>query len=94
MGLIHQSVPPGGLAEAAENCWDSWPRSHRGAPAGQRRALANSQHATLGQSMAHELSDLELSGPQRRFQEGLSAFRDRRTPDFRAVRKDRHGPDL
>ena len=31
--------------------------------------------------MAHELSGLELSARSADFKEGLSAFRDRRTPD-------------
>ena len=47
-----------------------------------KQAINYGLHATLGQSMAHELASLELSCRTADFKEGLAAFRDRRTPDF------------
>ncbi len=81
-GLIHQSVHPDALAEAAEKLLGQLASGPTVALGLAKRALADAQHATLGQSMAHELADLELSSRSADFKEGLAAFRDRRTPDF------------
>ena len=47
-----------------------------------KQALAYGQHATLAQSLHQELYDLELSCRTSDFKEGLSAFRQRRAPQF------------
>lgn len=47
-----------------------------------KQALAYGAHATLAQTMAQELSNLELSCRTGDFKEGLEAFTQRRSPDF------------
>ena len=47
-----------------------------------KQAINYGLHATLVQSMAHELASLELSCRTTDFKEGLAAFRDRRAPEF------------
>ncbi len=81
-GLIHQAVGPDNLPGAAEDLLARLATGPTVALGLAKRAIAYGQHATLGQSMAHELSDLELSARSADFKEGLAAFRDRRAPDF------------
>lgn len=81
-GLIHQAVGPDNLPGAAEDLLARLASGPTVALGLAKRAIAYGQHATLGQSMAHELSDLELSARSADFKEGLAAFRDRRAPDF------------
>jgi 2-(1,2-epoxy-1,2-dihydrophenyl)acetyl-CoA isomerase len=47
-----------------------------------KQAINYGLHATLSQSMSHELASLELSCRTTDFKEGLAAFRERRNPDF------------
>ncbi len=82
-GLIDRCVPASDLAAAADDLLIRLASGPTVALGLAKRALAYSQHATLAQSLEHELFDVELSCRTGDFKEGLTAFRERRTPNFR-----------
>lgn len=82
-GLIHQAV---GLPELGDTVEELVGRLASGPTAAiglAKQAMAFGQHATLPQSLTQELFNLELSCRTGDFKEGLEAFRQRRTPEFR-----------
>ena len=81
-GLIHQAVAPGDLEAATEDLMSRLATGPTVALGLAKQAINYGMNATLTQSMAHELSSLELSCRTTDFKEGLAAFRDRRDPDF------------
>ncbi|OHU98317.1 enoyl-CoA hydratase/isomerase family protein [Mycobacterium talmoniae] len=81
-GLIHQATDPAELDAAAEALLARLASGPTVALGLTKQALNYGQHATLPQSMTHELSSLELSCRTGDFKEGLAAFQQRRTPDF------------
>lgn len=81
-GLIHAAVPADevdGEAEALAARLAGGPTVAIGLA---KQAIAFGQHATLGQALNQELSNLELSCRTADFKEGLAAFTERRDPDF------------
>jgi 2-(1,2-epoxy-1,2-dihydrophenyl)acetyl-CoA isomerase len=81
-GLIHQAVGP---AELDERCEELIARLAAGPTVAlglAKQAIHYGQHATLSQSMTQELFGLELSCRTKDFKEGLTAFRERRPPQF------------
>lgn len=81
-GLIHQAVEPGQITAVADDLVTRLASGPTVAIGLAKQAINFGQHATLHQSMAHELAGLELSCRTADFKEGLAAFRGRRAPDF------------
>jgi 2-(1,2-epoxy-1,2-dihydrophenyl)acetyl-CoA isomerase len=81
-GLIHQAVAPADLDEATDELLARLVAGPTVALGLAKQAINYGQHATLSQSMTHELHDLEISCRTTDFKEGLAAFRERRTPQF------------
>jgi 2-(1,2-epoxy-1,2-dihydrophenyl)acetyl-CoA isomerase len=81
-GLIHQSVDPAELDDAAARLLARVAAGPTVALGLAKQALHYAQHSTLPQAMTQELLDLELSCRTGDFKEGLAAFRDRRPPQF------------
>jgi len=81
-GLIHHTVSLAELDDATEQLLTRLASGPTVAIGLTKQALNFGQHASLGQSMTQELSNLELSCRTNDFKEGLKAFRERRTPDF------------
>jgi 2-(1,2-epoxy-1,2-dihydrophenyl)acetyl-CoA isomerase len=81
-GLIHQAVDPTELDRATEELLTRLASGPTVALGLAKQAIHYGQHATLSQSMTHELFDLELASRTKDFKEGLAAFRERRPPRF------------
>lgn len=81
-GLIHRSVCPAELDDVTAELVARLAAGPTVALGLAKQALHYGQHATLTQSMTQELFDLELSCRTKDFKEGLTAFRDRRPPQF------------
>jgi len=82
-GLIHQALEPTELDRATEELLTRLAAGPTVALGLTKQALHYGQHATLNESMTQELFDLELSCRTYDFKEGLTAFRERRPPEFR-----------
>jgi 2-(1,2-epoxy-1,2-dihydrophenyl)acetyl-CoA isomerase len=81
-GLIHDAVDTFALDDAAGALLNQLAEGPTVAIGLAKQAIHYSLHATLPQAMNQELYNLELSCRTGDFKEGLSAFRDRRTPEF------------
>lgn len=81
-GLIHQATAPEDVDAATEDLLSRLASGPTVAIGLAKQAINYGLHATLTQSMNHELASLELSCRTKDFKEGLAAFRDRRDPDF------------
>jgi 2-(1,2-epoxy-1,2-dihydrophenyl)acetyl-CoA isomerase len=81
-GLIHQAAGPHEVASVADELLARLASGPTVAIGLAKQAINYGMHATLPQSMAHELSGLELACRTADFKEGLAAFRDRRPPGF------------
>ena len=81
-GLIHDALGDDDIDSATEDLLDRLASGPTVAIGLAKQAINYGLHATLAQSMAHELASLELSCRTADFKEGLAAFRDRRTPNF------------
>ena len=82
-GLIHQAVPAAGFDAAVDDLVARLAGGPTVAIGLAKQALTFGQGATLSESLMQELFNLELSCRTSDFKEGLEAFRQRRTPDFR-----------
>src|ERR1700758_5545930 len=81
-GLIHLAVSGPELDGAAEELVQRLACGPTVAIGLAKQALSFGQHATLSQSLAQELFNLELSCRTSDFKEGLAAFQQRRDPKF------------
>jgi len=81
-GLIHQAVDPAELDRVTGELLTRLATGPTVALGLAKQAIHYGQHATLSQSMTHELFGVELSCRTKDFKEGLAAFRERRPPHF------------
>lgn len=81
-GLIHDAVPGADVDDVVEELLAKLASGPTIALGFAKSGLRTAQHATLEQAMNQELFNLELSSRTKDFKEGLSAFRERRPPDF------------
>jgi 2-(1,2-epoxy-1,2-dihydrophenyl)acetyl-CoA isomerase len=81
-GLIHQAVSAADLDDTAEELLARLAAGPTVTLGLAKQAIHYGQHATLTQSMTQELFNLELSCRTKDFKEGLTAFRERRPPQF------------
>lgn len=81
-GLIHRAVGPPDLDDTTEELLARLAAGPTVALGLAKQAIHYAQHATLAQAMTQELFDLELSCRTKDFKEGLTAFRERRPPQF------------
>lgn len=81
-GLIHQAVATDDVDTATDDLLARLASGPTVAIGLAKQAINYGLHASLGQSMNHELSSLELSCRTGDFKEGLAAFRERRDPEF------------
>lgn len=81
-GLIHRSVSQSQLDDVATELLDRLASGPTVAIGLAKQAIHHGLHASLDQAMTQELFNVELSCRTTDFKEGLTAFRERRTPEF------------
>jgi 2-(1,2-epoxy-1,2-dihydrophenyl)acetyl-CoA isomerase len=81
-GLIHQSVPPGSLLDAATSLVGQLAEGPTVALGLMKWLLHSGRSATLESHLHDEALALELSSRSEDFREGLSAFKEKRPPRF------------
>jgi 2-(1,2-epoxy-1,2-dihydrophenyl)acetyl-CoA isomerase len=81
-GVIHRAVPAAELDAAVDALIGELARAATVAIGLTKRCVNESLDGGIGDAMARESMALELSSRTADFREGLSAFRDRRDPDF------------
>ncbi|MDT5013060.1 MAG: 2-(1,2-epoxy,2-dihydrophenyl)acetyl-CoA isomerase, partial [Mycobacterium sp.] len=81
-GLIHRCVTEVQLDATADDLLTRLAAGPTVAIGLTKQAIHSAQNATLSQAMSQELFNVELSSRTGDFKEGLTAFRERRSPLF------------
>jgi 2-(1,2-epoxy-1,2-dihydrophenyl)acetyl-CoA isomerase len=81
-GLVHDAVPAADVDTVVSDLLSRLAAAPTVALGLAKQAINANQHATLDAAMRQELFNLELSCRTADFKEGMTAFRDRRPPDF------------
>jgi 2-(1,2-epoxy-1,2-dihydrophenyl)acetyl-CoA isomerase len=81
-GMIHDAVAPEHAEQAVDELVNRLAAGPTVALGLAKQSINAGQHSSLDQAMKQELFNLELSSRTADFKDGLSAFRERRPPDF------------
>ena len=81
-GMIHRAVPDDELFDVTDALVAELAASATVAVGLTKRAIHRSLETGVSEAMEHEATALELSSRTADFREGLSAFKDRREPDY------------
>ncbi|KUI03819.1 enoyl-CoA hydratase [Mycolicibacterium acapulense] len=81
-GLIHAAVPENELSAVSDELVERLASGPTVAMGLAKQSMHYGQHASLSDTMIRELYNVELSCRTTDFKEGLTAFRDKRPPEF------------
>ncbi len=82
LGLVNRVVPGDGLDTAVKEYTDYFAKAPTKSIGLIKKMLQKSAHATLDEMLDYEAYCQEIAGNSADYREGVSAFREKRKPDF------------